>query len=221
MSIKAILFDAYGTFINTRTGSVDAAAKILAGRGSSLDPAQFYAGWKTMHRQNMCRREFLPEREMYAAELGVLYERYGIEGDAREDVSVMLASMLDRPFYPEAREVFARLSARFRLIVASNTDTEPLLQNLEFNHAAPFDGVYTSEDMRVYKPSPEFYLRILADIGCRPQEAVFVGDSPREDIVAPSALGLTTVFIDRDLTGAQWGQTFTLPDLRGLENVLS
>lgn len=220
MSIKAILLDAYGTFINTRTGSVDATAKILAKRGLSLDPAEFYARWKAMHRHNSHTQErFLPEREMYAAELAALYEEYSVDGDAREDVTIMLASLLDRPFYPEAKDTFARLSPRYRLIVASNTDTAPLMQNLEFNDFS-FDGVYTSEDLRIYKPAPEFYLRILADIGCAPQEAVFVGDSPREDIVAPGDLGITTVFIDRKRNGGNWGQTYTFSDLSGLSMLL-
>ena len=69
MSIKAILLDAYGTFINTRTGSVDATAKILAKRESAIDPAEFYARWKAMHRHNSHMQEqFIPEREMYARE---------------------------------------------------------------------------------------------------------------------------------------------------------
>lgn len=219
MSIRAILFDAYGTFINTRTGSVDATAKILAKRGSELDPAQFYARWKALHRQNMRRSEFLPEREMYAAELHALYEEYGIAGDASADVRIMLDSLLDRVLYPEVRQVLAELSGRYRLIVASNTDTAPLLQNLEYN-AIAFDGIYTSEMLGCYKPAPEFYRRILADIGCAPEEAVFVGDSPEEDAAAPAALGMTSVFIDRRNTGGQWGQSYTFPDLSGLREVM-
>lgn len=220
MSIKYILTDAYGTFISTRTGSVDAAAGILAKRGSCLDPAEFYARWKEMHRGNMrTQRRFIPEREMYAQELGVLYGEYDIDGDAREDVSIMLASMLDRPFYPEAKEIFSRLSRRFGLVVASNTDTAPLMQNLSCNHWS-FDRVYTSEALGCYKPAPEFYRHILDDLGCSPGEAVFVGDSPEEDVIAPGRLGMTTVFIDRGHTGARWGQTHTFPDLSGLSVLL-
>lgn len=220
MSIKAILLDAYGTFINTRTGSVDAAAKILAKRGSALDPAEFYACWKAMHRQNMRTQErFIPEREMYAAELHCLYGRFGIDGDAREDAGIMLASLLDRPFYPEAKKIFRSLSRRFMLIVASNTDTVPLMQNLEYN-CFSFDGIYTSEKLQCYKPSPEFYRSILDEIGCEPSEAVFAGDSPEEDVAAPGKLGMTTVFIDRRNTGGQWGQDYTFAGLSGLSVLL-
>ncbi|MBE6759572.1 MAG: HAD family hydrolase [Ruminococcaceae bacterium] len=219
-NIKYILLDAYGTFINTRSGSVDAAAKILAKRGSSLDAAEFYARWKAMHRSNMRTQErFIPEREMYARELEVLYGEYGIDGDAREDVAIMLASMLDRHFYPEAKEMFSRLSRRFRLVVASNTDTAPLMQNLEYNDYA-FERVYTSEALGCYKPAPEFYRQILSDLGCSPREALFAGDSPEEDVIAPGSLGMTTVFVDRGNTGAQWGQTFTVTDLSGLSALL-
>ncbi len=220
MSIRIILLDAYGTFINTRTGSVDAAAKILAKRGSSADPVEFYARWKAMHRHNShAQTLFIPEREMYARELDVLYGEYGVAGDAREDAAIMLASLLDRPFYPEAKEIFSRLSCRYRLTVASNTDTAPLMQNLKFNDFS-FDGIYTSENLGCYKPSPEFYRHILSDTGCDPREAVFVGDSPVEDVVAPGSLGMTTVFIDRKQTGGQWGQTYTFSDLSGLSVLL-
>ena len=213
---KVILLDAYGTFIDTRTGSVDATAKILALSGSAADPAEFYARWKAMHRGAMRRRTgFLPEREMYAGELCDLYREHGIDRDGRADVSVMLASLLDRPLFPEVKDVFARLSARFRLAVASNTDTFPLMQNLDYNHLA-MERIYTSEGLHCYKPNEEFYLRVLDDMGCTPADAIFVGDSPEEDIIAPGRLGMTTVFIDRRHTGGQHGQSFTFPDLTGL-----
>lgn len=216
MSIKVILLDAYGTFINTRTSSVDATAKILSLSRSRLDPTEFYARWKAMHRQGMrSQTDFLPEREMYARELCSLYAEHGIDRDGRADVSIMLDSLLDRPVFPEVKEVFRQLSGSFRLIVASNTDTRPLMQNLEYNRLV-MDRIYTSESLRCYKPAESFYLRILEDIGCQPEEAVFVGDSPEEDVIAPGRLGMTTVFLDRKSAGGNHGQNYTFSDLSGL-----
>ncbi len=215
--IKVIFFDAYGTFLSTGTGSVDAAARILSANGVHIDPAAFYARWKQLHRQAVRAGRFTPEREIFADDLRRLYEEYGIAGDYRADVTIMLDSLLGRRAYPEAGEVISLLSERYRLFIASNTDTPPLMENLDLNGLLPFfEGIYTSESLGCYKPSPEFYRAMLADVGCSPEEALFVGDSPEEDVIAPGNVGMATMFLDRRGSGANHGQTFTSDDLTGL-----
>lgn len=53
-----------------------------------------------------------------------------------------------------------------------------------------------------------------------PQEVLFVGDSVTDDILGPKALGIKTVWVDRNGCGGDHGQDYTVTDLCGLKNVI-
>lgn len=213
--IKAILFDVYGTLISTGNGSVEAVRRILEKNNAAIDPAEFYAHWKKLHKRRMQSGVFMPERDIFREDLRELYAFYGISGDYAEDVKIMLKSLYDRKVFPETKSVLDELKGKCSLILASNTDTEPLMQNLTVN-GLEFDGVFTSESLRCYKPCREFYEKVLENTGYAAENVFFVGDSGEEDIAAPKRLGMKTVLIDRKLTGADFGQDHTIEILSGL-----
>jgi FMN phosphatase YigB (HAD superfamily) len=55
--------------------------------------------------------------------------------------------------------------------------------------------VTTMENMHATKPHTEYYNEILDRIGCRPHEALMVGDDCKNDIIPAIALGLFTYWI--------------------------
>ena len=215
---KVILFDVYGTLISTGSGSVDAAKRILEKNNSDIDPKEFYAHWKQLHKRNMRAGMFVSEREIFGMDLRELYEYYRISGDHMSDVKIMLDSLHNRNAFNETKAALEKLSGKYPLIIASNTDTEPLLQNFEYNDLH-FDNVFTSELLKCYKPNEQFYYRILDEIACSADEAVFVGDSGEEDVIAPKKVGMTTVWVDRKNKGGNFGQDYTVGNLSELLDI--
>lgn len=55
--------------------------------------------------------------------------------------------------------------------------------------------VVISEAVKVAKPDPGIFAHALADVGCSPAEAWFVGDHPRNDILGASAAGLRAIWL--------------------------
>lgn len=216
--IKAILFDVYGTLISTGSGSVDAAKRILEKNNSDIDPNEFYSQWKQLHKRNMRTGTFIPEREIFGMDLRELYEYYHISGDYISDVKIMFDSLYNRTAFDETKAVLEKLSGKYTLIIASNTDTEPLLQNFEYNNLQ-FDKMFTSELLKCYKPDENFYCRILDEIACSADKAVFVGDSGEEDVIAPKKVGMTTVWVDRKNKGGNFGQDYTVGNLSELLDI--
>ena len=196
--IRAILFDAYGTLFDTGTGSVQAAAEILARNGrQDLSPAEFYAQWKRRHHWRMKNlRPFQREAELYALDLEELYQEYGFSRNAREDVAVMLQYQGTRVAYPEVKRVLDSLLSRYQLCVASTTDTAPLEQDLK-RAGLVFHRVFTSQSLKVYKPDHEFYTTILHALSLRPAEALFVGDSLTDDVQGPQDVGMRACWLNR------------------------
>lgn len=95
---------------------------------------------------------FKNERKIFYNDMSELYSKYNIAGDVKTDVQIMLSSLYDRHAFAETAEVISKLKKRCRLIIASNTDTPSLFQNLKFNGLA-FDEIFTSQILGCYKPN--------------------------------------------------------------------
>jgi len=65
-----------------------------------------------------------------------------------------------------------------------------------------FDGLVSFDMVKVKKPAPGPFLAALAAAGARPEEALFIGDSPRRDIEPCKKLGIRTVY-------ARYGDRFS------------
>lgn len=61
---------------------------------------------------------------------------------------------------------------------------------LEYIDYAVFSG-----DLGIWKPRPQIFLQVLERLDVAPAEAVFVGDSPREDIRGAQAVGMRAIWI--------------------------
>lgn len=59
------------------------------------------------------------------------------------------------------------------------------------------DAVLASYDLGRSKPDPEVYMHCLRTLGCRPAEAVYIGDNPLKDFIGARKLGMKTVRIIR------------------------
>ncbi|GIP39418.1 dUMP phosphatase [Paenibacillus sp. J31TS4] len=61
----------------------------------------------------------------------------------------------------------------------------------------PASCVVVSEDAGCEKPDPEIYRRALACFGVSPEEALFVGDSWKNDVQGPMKAGMQAVWYNR------------------------
>lgn len=218
--ILSIVFDCYGTLIDTGNGSINAVKEILAKNKSDVDPRVFYNHWKRVHR-NLCQSAlFKLESEHFLIGLKHTYEAYSINGNAEEDVEIYLATLGKRFIFPEVHSVLEKLSTKFTLIVGSNSDHNPLINDLMRNQVN-IESVYSSEILRTYKPNPEFFRKILKDNRFSTDEIIYVGDSPIEDILAPSKLGIKTIWINRKNAVLDNGIHKPFMECRDLKGVLA
>ena len=58
-----------------------------------------------------------------------------------------------------------------------------------------FDEIIISGDVGVEKPDPEIFLMMLDKLALAPQEAVYVGDNPINDILGAHRAGMKTLWI--------------------------
>ncbi len=80
--------------------------------------------------------------------------------------------------------------------------------------------VYTS-DLTHMKPHPIAFLTLLDAVGIAPENAVFVGDRPRDDIAGAQAVGMRTVLLTgRGVPAHDVEPDAAIPELAGLLDVL-
>lgn len=101
--------------------------------------------------------------------------------------------------YPDAEPALEGLRERgLRLVVVSNWDCS-LGRVLERCGLAPLlDGVVSSAEAGAQKPDPAIFAPALRIAGCEPGEALHVGDTPEEDVLAAERAGIRVLLIDRD-----------------------
>jgi len=99
----------------------------------------------------------------------------------------------------DALFVLDRLKGKFRLGIVSNLSIPECVPELlkKFNLDRYFDVVVISGAINRRKPSPDIFRKALETLGLKPNETVFVGDTPGIDIKGARAVGLKTILIER------------------------
>lgn len=106
--------------------------------------------------------------------------------------------------YPDADNLLRQLSDRgYRIgIIANQSEgTEKRLDNWGLLKYISF--VLSSAEEGVAKPDPEIFLRALSRAGCKPSEAIMVGDRLDNDIYPAKKLGIKTIWVKQGIAAYQ------------------
>lgn len=107
---------------------------------------------------------------------------------------------------PEERvNLIRRLSENYPVYLLSNTNPIHIRECREIfrrqhgidNFRDLFQKTYMSYEIGKMKPDPEFYNYVLDDIGCRPEEVLFLDDN-KKNIEGAAALGIQTRLITKE-----------------------
>lgn len=92
-------------------------------------------------------------------------------------------------------DVLEQLTGRYKLGLAAN---QPLgcRESLKRRGLLQYFSVHwLSADVGMEKPTPEFFTTMLAAAGCRPEEAVMIGDRIDADVRPAKAAGMKTIWV--------------------------
>jgi HAD superfamily hydrolase (TIGR01509 family) len=100
---------------------------------------------------------------------------------------------------PGAIETLATLRERgYRIGLISNTiwPAELHIEDLQQVGVLPYlEQMVYSGEFGVWKPNPPIFQHVAELLGVAPEQVVFVGDSPREDIVGAQRAGMRAVWV--------------------------
>ncbi len=204
---RAVLFDFGGTLFDYETTAPGERAGLIelaqaAGiTAASQDIRRAYrAALKTVFYQYLPRPYYL-HRDMFqdalqatAAQFGTIFTQ---EQLARYRVAQHQRREQDFQLRDGVTETLAALRQRgLHLGIVSNADNDQFSHLLQLSQLDPcFDSLLSSEDAQSCKPDPAIFSHALAQAGCAPDQAYFVGDSLQQDIAGANRAGMRSVLI--------------------------
>lgn len=217
-AVRALIFDFIGTLVNvvgySHDDSLGAMYRSLLRDGLRVDFESFRgayeAAWK---RYRLIRYQRLVEvtNAVWLAEaLNSLGFKASPDDDAvKKAVNAYFRGYL-RAIRPRscAQQTLSRLAERHKLGLISNFTHAPViyaaLRKVKLNQY--FNVVLVSQAVGWRKPSPRIFRLALQRLGVEPEEAIFIGDNPKEDIEGARNVGMRAFFVP--------SQFFTTEDLR-------
>ncbi|MGH6708703.1 MAG: haloacid dehalogenase type II [Bradyrhizobium sp.] len=196
MTIKAVVFDAYGTLYDIQ--SVAAITdEAFPGHGEIITQI-----WRLKQLEYTWLRSLMRRYEDFSVitrdSLAYTLRCLGLKND-----DAVFARIMDKyvhlDLYPDARATLLAMNDR-KLAILSNGSTD-MLTNLVSNSGLDrvLDATISIDSKRVFKPSPEAYTLIESSLGIPPADVLFVSSNPF-DACGAKAFGLRVAWIERVTT---------------------
>lgn len=193
MTIKAVVFDAYGTLYDIQSVA-EVTEDAFPGYGEIITQVWRIKQLEYSWLRSLMRRyrDFSAvTRESLAYTLRVLGLDY--QDDAFERI---IDKYLHLDLYPDALAALAALKPR-RLAILSNGSPEMLIPLVRNSGLDPvLDSTISVDAKKIFKPSPEAYMLIEEELGTLPGEVLFISSNPW-DACGAKAFGLNVAWIER------------------------
>ncbi|MCW4001323.1 MAG: HAD family hydrolase [Candidatus Bathyarchaeota archaeon] len=207
MPIKAVIFDYIGTLVNCRGYSMqdseDNLYRALCAEGFEMEKAAFLDAYNLAH-QKYRRIRYEEYREVtnavwVAEALGTLgFTVTPADNRVKAALNVFFQDFIDTlELRSGAKTLLRQTGTQAKLGLISNFTHGPVIhRSLRKIGIHPyFHAIVVSQDVGWRKPSSRIFQDTLARLQVKAEEAVFVGDSPIEDIGGAKNAGIKTVFV--------------------------
>ncbi|MGQ9544939.1 MAG: HAD family hydrolase [Candidatus Bathycorpusculaceae bacterium] len=204
---KAIIFDFIGTLANVKNYSLENSKmklyRAMVDAGFNVDAESFLEAYSQAHEKyRVIRYEKLVE-VTNAVWISEALKNLGFKVNANDAhiktaVNIFFEDYVNSlELRPCVKKLLEKASMEYKLGLISNFTYAPViyagLRNLGINKF--FNAVLVSEAIGWRKPHTKIFEEALERLGVLAEEAVYVGDSPAEDITGAKAAGMRTVFV--------------------------
>jgi putative hydrolase of the HAD superfamily len=192
--VRAVFLDALGTLVELEPPWISLRERVPAEVSDRRLMAALRAEMEYYREHAQEGRDEASLAELRERCAAIVSERLGLEISVDELVEAI------RFFaYPDAVPALSALRERGLILLAvSNWDYSLPRVLKRCGLDGLLDGTVTSAGAGARKPDPEIFAAALELAGCRPEEALHVGDTEEEDVAGAQAAGIRPLLIDRD-----------------------
>lgn len=239
MSYKAIIFDYIGTLVNCKGYRLDASRKTLynalVNQGFDMPEDRFMAAYDSAHlKYRKIRYEQFKEvtNAVWVSEaLSNFYNKIAPDDSRIKEALNMFFQEFVNTFELRsgAKELLQQTAGKVKVCLISNFTYAPVIHSSlrKIGIDQYFNLIVISDDIGWRKPSPKIFQYALNRLQVKACEAIFIGDSPIEDIEGAQNSGLKAIFVPsqfnslKDLENCKQKPNYTTKDLNTLINDLN
>jgi putative hydrolase of the HAD superfamily len=231
---KAVIFDYIGTLVNCKGYTMDASKEnlhlALVAEGFNISKSNFLRAYDLAHEKyRILRFEQLREvtNAIWVAEAlnNLGFKVTPADYRIKCALNVFFKAYVDTFELREcAKKLLKQTQKTFKVGLVSNFTHAPVIHKSlrVLGISNFFNTVVVSEEIGWRKPSCKIFKDALSRLEVDAQEAVYIGDSPIEDIKGAKQAGLKTVFVPsqfsslEDLAESQQKPDFVAKDLESI-----
>jgi 2-haloacid dehalogenase len=199
-SIKAIVFDTFGTVVDWRSSLTADFRAFGKAKGIDISWEAFIDEWKAAYKPGMdaVRSGAWPWTnvdKIYRSKLDAILPKYGIDTLTEDEKTYLNRAWHRLNPWPDSVAGLTRLKKRYVISTLSNGDVDCLV-SMAKNADLPWDVILCAEIFRHYKPDPEVYLGAIELLNLKPHEVMLVA-AHNYDLHAARSHGMRTGFVLR------------------------
>jgi HAD superfamily hydrolase (TIGR01549 family) len=232
--VKAVIFDYIGTLVNcggyTMEASREKLYSALVDEGFVVAKDKFLDAYILAHEKyRKVRYEQLREvtNAVWVAEAlcSLGFEVSADDARVKAALNVFFKAYVDTlELRVGAKKIIKQAKQQCKVGLISNFTHAPVIYSSlrKLGIGAFFNAVVVSEENGWRKPSSKIFTDALNRLGVQANEAVYIGDSPIEDIKGAKGAGLKTVFVPsqfntiKDLVESQQKPDYIANDLQAV-----
>ena len=193
MTIKAVVFDAYGTLYDIQSVA-EITEDAFPGYGEIVTQV-----WRIKQLEYTWLRSLMRRYQDFSHvtqdSLAYTLRCLGLQHD-RDTFERIMEKYLHLDLYPDALAALAALKGN-KLAILSNGSPEmlnALVKNTGLDRV--LDATLSVDPKKVFKPAPDAYTLIEEELGVAPREVLFVSSNPW-DACGAKSFGLNVAWIER------------------------
>lgn len=199
-SVRALLFDVFGTVVDWRGSIIREGASLAPELGLEIDWAAFADAWRGRYQPAM---ERVRSGARAWATLDVLHRENLCDTLAEFGISHLSEAQIDKlnllwhrlAPWPDSVAGLTVLKRDF-IIAAQSNGNVALMVDMAKAAGLPWDVILGAEVVGHYKPQPQAYLRAVEMLGLSPGQCMMVA-AHNDDLAAARDCGLRTAFVCR------------------------
>jgi 2-haloacid dehalogenase len=200
LTIKALLFDVFGTVVDWRVSIRNDLEQWSKPLGITRDWEAFAQDWRALYQPAMesvrnGQRSYVRLDILHRESLDSLLTAYDLE-----DLSAGQRDHINRVWHrlqpwDDVLSGLMQLKPHYILATLSNGNIE-MMVNIARNANLPWDMILGAEVAQTYKPQPQAYLVSMDMLGLEPCQCLMVA-AHNQDLRQAASLGMKTAFISR------------------------
>jgi 2-haloacid dehalogenase len=199
-SVKALVFDVFGTVVDWRNGVAHHAEATLKPLGYSFDWLAFADAWRAQYQPGM---DEVRTGKIGFVRLDVIHRRmlkrilpqFGLEKLDPKALDELNLAWHRLDAWPDVAPGFARLRRKFMMAPCSNGNIAMMVDIARRNDIR-WDAILGSEVAGDFKPKPRVYLATAEALNIKPGECMMTAAHSR-DLAAAAKNGLRTAHVAR------------------------